>query len=226
MRIILPPKPDFDIYIAREDTKYIEYELGDHIKDLYEQGFLPYSGSKGLQGVYYSARSARIVLNEFALSSENRRIAKKFDGQFERTILPGPPPEEAYDFCLTYFTERHGTKSMSSARLKLIFSQVTHTAVYRNGSQVVAYVVSVEDSNFGHYWYSFYDLAYARQSLGMWLMLNSIRSAKEAGKAYYYLGTVYGEKALYKTNFTPLEWRDGIGWSRDITKLKELAAQP
>lgn len=223
MKIIPAPRPDFDIYIAHENTAYIERKKGDHIADLYAQGFLPYSGTKGLQGVYYSARSARIVLQDFTLSSENRRIAKKFDGQFEKVTVDGPPPEEAYDFCLNYFAQRHGDKAMPRERLELIFSQVTNTSVYRSGAKVVAYVVSVEDSTFGHYWYSFYDLAYVRQSLGMWLMLDSIRAAKEGGQTYYYLGTVYGEKALYKTNFAPLEWWDGSTWSRDLPKLKELA---
>lgn len=225
MRIISAPKPDFDIYIAHEDTTYIEREQGDLIKDLYAQGFLPYSGTKELHEVYYSARSARIVLHDFTLSSENRRIAKKFDGQFEKITLAGPPPQDAYDFCLSYFAERHGSKAMPRERLELIFSQVTNTTVYRSGLKIIAYVMTVEDTTLGHYWYSFYDLTYIRQSLGMWLMLDSIRTAKEAGKSYYYLGTVYGEKALYKTNFAPLEWWDGTKWSTDTAALKALAKQ-
>jgi arginyl-tRNA--protein-N-Asp/Glu arginylyltransferase len=54
-------------------------------------------------------------------------------------------------------------------------------------------------------------------------MLDCIRSAKAAGLKHYYLGTVYGEKALYKTNFEPLEWWDGKSWSKDIALLKELS---
>ena len=56
----------------------------------------------------------------------------------------------------------------------------------------------------------------------MWLILDALRDAKARGLAYYYLGTVYGDKALYKTNFKPLEWWDGGKWNRDITLLKEL----
>lgn len=224
MKVTSAPTPDFDIYIAREGTTYAEREPGDAARDLYAQGFLPYSGTKGLQNIYYSARSARIVLNEFELSSENRRIARKFDGMFTKTTAVGAPPKDAYDFCLAYFSERHGPQAMPHERLELIFSEVTHTATYRSGSHIVAYVVSVEDPTFGHYWYSFYDLSYAKQSLGLWLMLDGIRDAKVAGKSHYYLGTVYGEKALYKTNFAPLEWWDGTKWNNSIPKLKGLAA--
>lgn len=73
-----------------------------------------------------------------------------------------------------------------------------------------------------HFWFSFYDLSYARQSLGLWLMLDCLRDAKKRGRAHYYLGTVYGPSALYKTNFTPLEWWSEGGWSRDIRALKAL----
>ena len=53
-------------------------------------------------------------------------------------------------------------------------------------------------------------------------MLDALRDAKERGREHYYLGTVYGDKALYKTNFKPLQWWDGKGWNRDVALLKEL----
>ena len=74
-----------------------------------------------------------------------------------------------------------------------------------------------------HYWFSFYDLSLVHQSLGMWLMLDCIRDAKARGIEHYYLGTVYGAKALYKTNFEPLEWWSGNAWSADTVKLKARA---
>jgi arginyl-tRNA--protein-N-Asp/Glu arginylyltransferase len=222
MKLISEPARDFEMYVP-EGIHYIEREETDILSQIYARGFLPYSGSKNLLNVFYNARSARVDLKNFELSSENRRIARKFDGTFSKEIHASAPPAEAYDFCLTYFAIRHGTSAMPRERLEVIFKQVTHTTVYRSGSQIVAYVVAIEDEAFGHYWYSFYDLALAKQSLGMWLMLDGIRDAKEGGKEYYYLGTVYGDKALYKTNFAPLEWWDGSAWSRDIPALKGLA---
>ena len=102
---------------------------------------------------------------------------------------------------------------------------ITNIIIYRDALKPIAYVLEIGDTaqsnSFGHYWFSFYDLSYAKQSLGLWLILDALRSAKKDGREYYYLGTVYGEKALYKTNFEPLEWWDGEQWNTDIKLLKE-----
>lgn len=222
MRPVAEPARDFHMYVP-SGIEYIEAEPGDSLEAIYDAGYLPYSGSKNALHIFYRARSARIRLKDFTLSSENRRIAKKFDGSFTKTHLQGPPPEDAMPFCLAYFKERHGPEAMPRERLEVIFAQVTHTTVYRRGEQVVGYVVSIEDGHMSHYWYSFYDLSLAKQSLGLWLMLDSIRDAQAAGRTHYYLGTVYGTKALYKANFEPLEWWSGNAWKSDLARLKELA---
>jgi arginyl-tRNA--protein-N-Asp/Glu arginylyltransferase len=205
-----------------EGIAYIEQEPSDSLDAIYNDGYLPYSGSKKALRVFYRARSARVRLKDFTLSSENRRIAKKFDGSFTKKRLQGPPPKDAVEFCLAYFRERHGPDAMPQERLEVIFAQVTNTIEYRQGDRVIGYVVSIEGETFGHYWYSFYDLSLARQSLGMWLMLDAIRDAQAQGKSFYYLGTVYGSNALYKANFTPLEWWDGQAWNTDTKLLRQL----
>ncbi len=220
MKNVPEPRRDFHMYVPA-GIEYIEKEPGDSLAELYASGYLPYSGSKEALNIFYRARSARVRLQGFTLSSENRRIAKKFDGSFTKTHLQGPPPSDAFDFCLTYFKERHGPDAMPRERLEVIFAQVTNTTVYRKGDMIVGYVVSIEGETFGHYWYSFYDLSLARQSLGMWIMLDAIRDAHAQGKEFYYLGTVYGSNALYKANFEPLEWWDGKSWNADIRLLRE-----
>jgi arginyl-tRNA--protein-N-Asp/Glu arginylyltransferase len=216
------PRKDFDVYIDREDTVWCEREPGDSLESLYNLGYLPYSGAQNINHVLYRGRSARVVLPQFELSSENRRIARKFDGQFSKEALSGAPGAEAIDFCLTYFAAKHGERAMPRERLMQIFKNVTNTMIYHSDSGPVAYVLEVTDGDMAHYWFSFYDLAYARQSLGLWLMLDSIRDAQARGLAHYYLGTVYGEKALYKTNYAPLQWWDGEHWSDDIRLLKSF----
>lgn len=225
MKNIEVPRQDFDMYVARPDTKWIEREESDSLEKLYGLGFLPYSGAVDVDGVFYSARSARVVLPQFELTSENKRIAKKFDGQFTKETISGPPGEEAFDFCLAYFAQKHGERAMPRERLMQVFKNVTHTSVYRTATDPVAYVVSVEGRGFAHYWFSFYDLTLVRQSLGLWLMLDAIRDAKAHGLEHYYLGTVYGAKALYKTNFEPLEWWDGGKWNNDVSALKALSRE-
>jgi arginyl-tRNA--protein-N-Asp/Glu arginylyltransferase len=229
MKTIAPPKPDFDSYITRADTQFIARE-GGHLESLYDAGYLPYSSSKGVHDVFYSARSARVVLPEFAMTSENRRIARKFDGQFTKHRMPAHEfarGDEFYAFVLGYFARRHGANVMPRERLELLLSSglISTVTEYRKGASVAGYVLEVESGAMRHYWYSAYDLSLAQQSLGLWLMLDCIRDAAAAGLAHYYLGTVYGPKALYKTNFEPLEWRDGSTWSRDLRLLKEKSRQ-
>lgn len=229
MKSIPTPKKDFDIYIARPDTQWVLRE-GDPLADIYAQGYLPYSGARDSKDIFYSGRSARVVLADFELSSENRRIAKRFDGLFQKELVPFAqfkPDDYFWDLSLTYFAKKHGPNAMPRTRIEALFDAgiITTVVVYRHNADIVAYVFEVEDASasrrMGHYWYSFYDIRYARQSLGMWLMLDCVRTAKERGLSYYYLGTVYGEKALYKTNFEPLEWWDGAKWNLDQKLLRE-----
>jgi arginyl-tRNA--protein-N-Asp/Glu arginylyltransferase len=229
MKTIAPPKPDFDSYITRADTRFIARD-GEPLEGLYGTGYLPYSSSKGLQDIFYSARSARVALREFTMTSENRRIARKFDGQFAKRRVPAQgfvPGDEFYAFMLGYFALRHGANVMPRERLELLLSSgpITTVVEYRRDASVVGYVLEVESGAMRHYWYSAYDLSLAQQSLGLWLMLDCIRDAAAAGRTHYYLGTVYGQKALYKTNFEPLEWYDGSIWSRDLRLLKEKSRQ-
>lgn len=225
MKLIPLPAKDFDIYIARPDTQWLLRE-GEPLDEIYNHGYLPYSGAKDSKDIFYSGRSARVVLAAFELTSENRRIAKRFDGEFGKTRIPFIefiPNEHFWTLSLTYFAQKHGENAMPRARIEALFSAglITTVVTYQKDNEIVGYVLEVEEGTMGHYWYSFYDIQYAKQSLGMWLMLDCIHSAKEQGLSHYYLGTVYGEKALYKTNFEPLEWWDGSRWNTDIKLLKE-----
>jgi arginyl-tRNA--protein-N-Asp/Glu arginylyltransferase len=206
-------------------AQYARKEKSDTLGQLYDAGYLPYSGARGSRDIFYMARSARVVLADFELTSENRRIAKKFDGRFTKERIPFSDFEITEDFltfCLTYFAQKHGEKAMPKERLKHILSMgiISHLIVYRSTGSIVAYVLEVDEGALRHYWFSFYDLSLAKQSLGLWLMLDCVRDAKAASVEHYYLGTVYGEKALYKTNFEPLEWLDGSSWNTDINLLK------
>ncbi len=207
----------------------LDLEQGDSLSEIYNLGFLPYSGSIGIKNRFYLARSARVPLATFSQSSENRRIWKKFENMFTVDTISAQAllaDEEAIAFCLRYFEERHGKDVMSRERLIHILSADLNSAVavYRNkNGEKIAYVIENSDNTMGHFWFSFYDLSYAFQSLGMWLMIQRNQSAKQLGKTHYYLGTVYGEKALYKTNFQNLEYWNGTTWVTDAAKLKAAA---
>lgn len=208
--------------------EYAEIEEGDEVNAIYAHGFLPYSAEPKIQGRFYMARSARLPLQSFSLSSENRRVSRFFDNTFSTRVMS---PNEAlhdegfFDLFLTYFKVRHGENVMPKERLIgiLTFPLPVRIILYEKESILVAVVIEVTDGSMGHFWFSAYDLEYVKKSFGMWLMLDSAEKAKERGCNYYYLGTVYGEKALYKTNLEPLEFWDGSEWNKDENELKARA---
>ena len=210
-------------------SQYAQLEAGDNLPSVYEAGYLPYSGVKDMRGIFYFARNARVNLVQWKMNSENRRIAKKFDGQFTKTRTPMKDfkiTEEFIAFWLSYFEKRHGKGVMPRERIELIlsFGLISTVISYHDADgKAVGYVLEVEAQGMRHYWYSAYEMSLVKQSLGLWLMGDAVRDAHEAGVPHYYLGTVYGYKALYKTNFEAIEWWDGSSWSGDLALLKKRA---
>ncbi|MBI2635035.1 MAG: hypothetical protein HYW79_00610 [Parcubacteria group bacterium] len=200
----------------------------DKLSDIYTAGYLPYSGSPGVKDIFYMARSARVPLGSFKLSSENRRVARKFDGKLIRELVPlknfDISNKGFINFCSDYFSKRHGPLVMPEERLKTILNHglITDIVSYSMNNKPLAYVFEVSDKDMTHFWYSFYDLSLVFQSLGMWLMLDGVRHAQKAVRNYFYVGTVYGEKALYKTVFDNVEYWDGGEWVDDKKQLKKL----
>ncbi len=209
-------------------ANYCRRQKGDKLSDIYNLGYLPYSGSRDVKDTFYMARSARVPLDSFALSSENRRVAKKFDDHFERSSAPidkfDARDKTFISFCAEYFAKRHGPEVMPLERLRTILNSglISQIVSYRDKDKLVAHVFEVTDGKMTHFWFSFYDLALAHQSLGMWLMLDSARQARTRGAKHFYIGTVYGQKALYKTAFKNIEYWDGNEWVADIKKIKQL----
>jgi len=202
-------------------------EKKDKLHEIYDKGFLPYSGENGIKNHLYMARSVRVVLQNFSLNSENRRIIKKFDDSFTREITPLKNFDinpKFLSFCNAYFKKRHN-RDISSGKLKTVLEAefITDIVTYRSNGDIVGYVFLARDEKMSHYWFSFYDLRLVKQSLGMWMMIQEILESKKSGHDYTYIGTGYGEKALYKMNFNAIEFWDGFEWIKDTKKLKELA---
>ncbi len=211
---------------------YAQRMEAEALETIYEAGFLPYTGNlrAEVQDLYYMARSARVRLDSFSLNSENRRIRNKFKDQVF-TVKEYPASSffnngKMFDFCLGYFEKRHGPGLFSRERLIRVLSYSPETKIveYKDQYEVPrAYIIEIDGQNFTHYWFSFYDLSMAYRSFGMWLMMDRVENAKTKGKKYCYLGTVYGHKALYKTNLPSLEYWNGATWMEDIKRLKARA---
>lgn len=208
-------------------TLHAEIENGETVAPVYAAGFLPASSDPAIHNRFYMARSIRVPLQAFSPTSENRRILKKFDGEFTTDSLTREALQvsESFKECfLSYFADRHGQSVMSPERLEGLLKTdlPLQGTQYSHAGTPIAYVLEVQEGDMTHYWFSCYDTRYAGSSLGMWLMLDAVRRAHEEHLSYIYLGTAYGEKGRYKMNITPLEYWDGTAWNTDMKRLKEL----
>lgn len=210
---------------------YCQREESDALHDMYAHGYLPFSGSPDVADVFYMARSIRVHAPSFTLTSENRRVARKFDDLFESTATPVKDftdTDTLIPFVTNYFETILGPGIMPVERLRYVLAAraLSHIVHYTDGEKTAGYVLLAADEHFVHPWFVAYAPEYAKQSFGIWLMLDTVRRAKEGGKEYAYLGTGYGGGARYKMNFTPTEYWDGTGWvhEKKNASLKALAA--
>ncbi|MDB5237025.1 MAG: arginine-tRNA-protein transferase, partial [Parcubacteria group bacterium] len=107
-------------------TVHGQREASDLLPDLYAKGFLPYSSIGVDPDIFYMSRSVRVPVAGYAASSENRRIMRKFDGQFTCSYIEGDALRASPSFrnlMLTYFAERHGTSVMPEERLTQILTR-------------------------------------------------------------------------------------------------------
>ena len=221
--------PEYQSYTFNYGIYCIK-ESNHELTKIYESGFLPYSGSTTLSyEVFYLARSLRVDLDRFDDTSENRRVNRKIEPLNIKLEVLDKKQLLATDagflpFCVNYINSRIG-EAMTAVRLDYILRLTSGTHIFRftKDHEVVGYVLAVIDSQIVHYWFSFFDLELMKtHSIGKWMMWSVISWAREHQKKQVYLGTAYGEKALYKVrDHKGLSFYDGNGWNQDMDLLKE-----
>jgi leucyl-tRNA---protein transferase len=223
-------KPDYQSYNFPYNVSAY-FEEGDQVSSLLNLGLLPTRTSD--TNKFYMGRSIRVDLNKFELSSENRRIINK-TGFIDFKLLKlsdFPFDYKIQKFCKDYFDNRFGKGKMSAQAIKRIFTSSWNNMVYvvtdntKPDSQPIGYATMYHDEKCEHYAYPFYDLEYFKTNIGARMILNAVINAKENGKQYIYLGTIYEKSALYKTEFKGVQWWDGNNWSDDIQLLKDKISE-
>ncbi|GAA5221635.1 hypothetical protein [Membranihabitans marinus] len=209
---------------------YAIYEPSVDFSEIYANGFLPYTGNIELNHyLYYMARSIRISLKDFAPSSENRRVGRKFEAYtFEKTLTPiadfDIENEEFLKFCSDYGAARFKGGAMPVDRLLYILRSplLTHILTYSYEGENLGYIFLCKDDKMMHYWFSFFSLTeFSDLPLGKYLMLETILYGQEQSLDYCYLGTCYGQHSLYKVrDFKAVEYSEGQVWSSDVKTLK------
>lgn len=198
---------------------------GDEVEKIYDAGFLPI---RNMPDVYYLARSLRVDLTEFAPSSENRRIlGKTADLEhklFSLTEFSYTP--QVQKFCKNYMDQRFGKGQMTAAGIKNIFQKgvYNHVFVWKDRNEkVVGYAICFINETLLQYAHVFYDLDLLESNIGARMILEAVIWAKDNGKKFTYLGTVYNQSNYsYKTEFSGVEFFNGFSWSSDLEELKYL----
>jgi arginyl-tRNA--protein-N-Asp/Glu arginylyltransferase len=201
-------------------------EPGETPADAFGAGFLPSAPDLSR---FYLVRQLRVPLGEWKPTSENRRILRKGAG-FECELIAKPEflqTEERVTRWLAYAEERFGPGVMPPERLSRVFggaviSHVLHFVETATGRELGTVLMHLQSPRVAYYYYAFYDLSFTDRHLGMFMMTRAAEYFAQQGFTHLYLGTCVTPKALYKVQFEPLEFFNGMRWSRNLDELKHL----
>jgi hypothetical protein len=214
-------RPDYAHYVFPYAI-WAFLEPGETPADAFAAGFLP--SSRQLDR-FYLCRNLRVDLARYAPSSENRRVLRK-GSEMQAALVPRAeflltPGRRA--FCRRYIDQKFGPGGMSDERLDSLFSSpvTTHVLVFREGTAEIGYAtLYLERERMAFYYYAFYALDHANRSLGMLMMTTAVDLFARRGFGHLYLGSCYAESALYKTQFSGMEFFNGYRWSENLAELK------
>jgi len=216
--------PDYSNYIFPYQV-YLRVEHGDDLSRIYFSGFVPMRSQKG---IYYLARSSRVKLNQFELSSENRRILRKVE-YLTYQITPIEEflyTKEVQKFCLDSSRSiGKGKPIMPVSAIRTMFTgqaNVTHVLIFKdsNTNQVQGYVGLIVQGTFAHYAHSFPSSNSSDPNLNLGMMTLAVDWAYKQHKQAIYLGTVSTAGLMYKSQFKGFEFFVGNGWSSNYDELK------
>ncbi|MBU6298896.1 MAG: arginyltransferase, partial [Alphaproteobacteria bacterium] len=174
-----------------------------------------------------SCVSVRILANEFSRSRNQKRIARRSE-DLVREIVPAEATREQFALLRTYLDSRHSGGGMSDMGLFDYVAMVeetpvdTHIVEYRlpgtdgTPGQLVACALTDVLRDGLSMVYSFYHPGEVGRSLGTYMILDHVQSARVRGLPHVYLGYwVRGSKKMdYKSRFRPMEALTRDGWER------------
>lgn len=172
--------------------------------------------------------SVRVVANEFAPNSTQRRILRR-NRDLEVTACRPWSTDEQFQLLRRYLAARHpggGMSNMDEMDYADMVEQTpvqSHVIEYREprgaGGQgrLVGACLTDQHADGLSMIYSFYDPEHDdRPGLGNFIIMDHILRARAAGLPYVYLGYwVRGSQRMaYKARFQPIERLSGNGWIR------------
>ena len=188
-------------------------ENTDDIDQNYKNGFLPQRNDKNL---FYFQTSCRSNLENFKLSSENRRIIRKTEEfTFEKITLKN----FNYDLktqkeIFNWIKELEWDYPISS--VKNVFKNHIFNYLYiwkDSQKNIVAYSICYFSENVSHIAYVFYNPELAHGNLPIRLVLQVIIDSHELGLKYCYLGRFSNDNGFYKRNMPGFEYFNNNNWT-------------
>lgn len=213
-----------DGYLSWDDKTITDFSDAN-VNSMYERGFVFTRLGKGQMT---QTRSVRVDLRKFELTSENRRILKKIEGlTLEIVTLPHPDYDwHIHKLGYDFYTAKFGPKTFSANKIKELLtspeSNYIRLFVYKYDGKPVGYCICAETNDWLHYGYPFYGLDAEIPNLGIGMMTKAIVWAKDNGKKFVCLGSAQNPAAVYKLQFSGVEWFDEKIWTTDIAKLKTI----
>jgi arginyl-tRNA--protein-N-Asp/Glu arginylyltransferase len=202
------------------------------IEEKYDEGYV---FTRLGSGIMNQTRSLRINLNEFELTSENKRILKHNE-ELSITESPIPMTFDEYDWEISklakeFYETKFGSKTFTANKARELLtnpfkSNYNVLMTYMLDLKPVGYVIAFQTEKMFHYAYPFYQLDKINSNLGMGMLLKAILHAIEGKKMYFYLGSATKPEDKYKLQFTGLEWSNGRVWNKDIAEIKKIIQAP
>ncbi|MEO1331046.1 MAG: arginyltransferase [Pseudomonadota bacterium] len=220
----------------RRERKLFTNLSGPHAAALHDE--LALHGFRRSQNILYrpacvgcdACVSTRVVVDEFAPSRSQRKIAKR-NADLLRDADGPWATDEQYELFKSYLKTRHSDGGMADMDVFDYAAMVEDTPVrtriveYRepaepgeapkDGRLLAACITDVLSDGLSLV-YSFYAAGEARRSLGQYVILDHIEIARAANLKYVYLGywVRRSPKMDYKIKFQPAELLTERGWRR------------
>lgn len=182
------------------------------IEENYQNGLLPQRNDKNS---FYFQSSCRSNLENFNLSSENRRILRKTENFTFQKI-------ELKDFNYDFKIQKEITGWIKNlawdfpvSSVKNIFKNHIFNYLYiwkDDQSKIIAYSLCYFSKEISHIAYVFYDPAFANSNLPIRLVLQVIIDSQELGLKHCYLGRFSQDSGYYKRNMPGFEYFNNKQW--------------
>ena len=183
-----------------------------NIEENYNSGLLPQRNSPQF---WYQDSSSRSNLNNFQLSSENRRILNKTQ-EFTYTLISLKDfqwTSEIQKQIFSWLKELGWNFPISS--VKSIFTNHIFNYLYiwkDLSGQVIAYSICYFSESVSHIAYVFYKPEYSHGNLPIRLVLQTVIDSQDKKLNYCYLGRFSADTGFYKRNMPGFEYFKDNNW--------------